>query len=58
MELSVVHPTEFQANIWNHKLIDTECHIYASLNYASLVQIMACGLVSTKPLSEPLQEYC
>ena len=31
---------------------------YASANYPSLVQIMACRLVGAKPLSEPLMEYC
>ena len=33
-------------------------HIYASVNLASLVQVMACHLVGTKPLSEPILEYC
>ena len=33
-------------------------YIYESLNYPSLVQIMACCLVGTKPLSGPMLEYC
>ena len=33
-------------------------HIYTSVNYPSLVQIMACRLVGAKPLSGPMLEYC
>ena len=33
-------------------------YIYASVNWSSLVQIMACRLVGAKPLSEPILEYC
>ena len=36
------------------KLIEAEWRIYASVNYPSLVQIMACRLVGAKPLSEPM----
>ena len=39
-------------------LIEAEWHIYASINYPSLVQIMACDLIGAKPLSEPMLEYC
>ena len=39
-------------------LIETEWRMYASVNRPSLVQIMACRLVCTKPLSEPMLEYC
>ena len=38
-------------------LIEAEWRIYASVNYPSLVHIMACHLVSTKPLSDPMLEY-
>ena len=31
---------------------------YVSVNWASLVQIMACRLVGAKPLSEPVLECC
>ena len=37
-------------------LIEAAWRIYASVNRPSLVQIMACRLVGTKPLSEPMQE--
>ena len=33
-------------------------HIYALVNYPSLVQIMACRLIGAKPFSEPMLEYC
>ena len=33
-------------------------HIYASVNQPSFVQIMACRLAGTKPLSEPMLAYC
>ena len=36
---------------------EVEWRIYASVNYPSLVQIMACRLVGVKPLSEPILEY-
>ena len=39
------------------KLIEAERGIYASVNTPSFVQIMACRLVGTKPLSEPMLEY-
>ena len=35
-----------------------EWHIYASVNFPSLVQIMAYRLVGAKPLSKPMLEYC
>ena len=31
---------------------------YVSVNWPSLIQIMACRLCSTKPFSEPMLEYC
>ena len=31
---------------------------YVSLNLPSLVQIIACRLVATKPLAQPMLEYC
>ena len=37
---------------------ETEWRIYASVNWPSLVQIMACRLNGAKPLSEPMLEYC
>ena len=40
------------------KIIEAEWRIYASINYPSLVQIMACRLIGAKPLSEPMLEYC
>ena len=33
-------------------------HIYASVNYRSLVQLMACRLVGAKPLPDLILEYC
>ena len=33
-------------------------HIHSSVNFPSLVQIMASRLVGAKPLSEPMMEYC
>ena len=39
-------------------LIEAEWRIYASVNYPSLGQIMACRLAGAKPLSEPMLEYC
>ena len=36
---------------------EVEWRIYASVNYPSLVQIMACRLVGVKPFSEPILEY-
>ena len=39
-------------------LDEAEWRIYASVNKPSLAQIMACRLVGTKPLSEPMLEYC
>ena len=39
-------------------LIEAEWRIYASVNLASLVQIMACRLAGAKPSSEPMLEYC
>ena len=49
-----------QYNQWNPRnlLIEAEWSINASEIYPSLVQIMACHLGSTKPLSEPMLEYC
>ena len=38
-------------------VIEDEWCIYASVNYAPLVQIMACHLHNIKPLSEPMLEY-
>ena len=32
-------------------------YVYASINLLSLVQIMACCLIGTKPLSEPMLDY-
>ena len=42
-----------------NKLISIEAKwcIYASVNKPSLVQIMACRLAGTKPLSEPMLEF-
>ena len=36
------------------KLIEAGWRMYASVNEPSLVQIVACNLVGTKPLSEPM----
>ena len=41
-----------------HWLIEAEWGIYAFVIWPSLVQMMACRLVGTKPLSEPILEYC
>ena len=41
-----------------NSLIEAEWRTYAQVNYPSLVQIMACRLVGTKPLSRPILEYC
>ena len=38
--------------------IEAEWRIYASIKLPALVQTMACRLVGTKPLSEPMLEYC
>ena len=38
-------------------LIKADWRIYALIKYTSLVQIMTCRQVSTKPLSEPKLEY-
>ena len=38
--------------------IVAEWRIYTPVNKASLVRLMACRLVSTKPLSEPMLDYC
>ena len=40
------------------KLIEAEWRIYASVNKSPLVQIIACCLAGTKPLSGPMLEYC
>ena len=40
------------------KLIEAEWGIYASVNFPSLAQVMACRLSGAKPLSEPMLEYC
>ena len=40
------------------QLIEAEWRIYASITQPSMVQIMACRLVGTKPLSEPKLGYC
>ena len=43
---------------WNWlQLIEAGWRIYASVN-SSLVQIMACRLIATKPLSKPILDYC
>ena len=42
-------------HVWDY---EAEWRLYASVNYPPLVQIMTCRLVSTKPLSEPMVEYC
>ena len=34
------------------------CRIYASVNWSALVQIMACRLFGTKPLSKPVLGFC
>ena len=39
-------------------LIEVEWCIYASLMLPSSIQIMACCLLGSKPLSEPMLEYC
>ena len=36
---------------------EAERRIYASVTKPSLVQIMACRLAGTKPLSESIMEY-
>ena len=40
-----------------YQLIEAEWHIYALVILPSLVQIMACCLDGTKPLSEPILDY-
>ena len=40
------------------QLIEAVWRIYASVNFPSLAQIMACRLVGAKPLSKPMLEYC
>ena len=47
-------------NSWkcHYQLIEAEWRIYTSVIQPPLVQIMACRLVSAKPLSEPMLEYC
>ena len=40
------------------QLIAAEWRIYAWIISLTLVQIMACRLVGTKPLSEPMSESC
>ena len=40
------------------QLIEAQWRIYAPAMEPSLVHIMACLLLSAKPLSEPMQEYC
>ena len=57
-----------QRDIWNIpmffvflcliQITEAEWRIYALVNLPSLVQIMASGLVGTKPLSEPMLKYC
>ena len=42
----------------NAYLFEAECRIYASVKLPLLVKIMACCLVGSKPLSEPMMEYC
>ena len=39
-------------------LIEAEGRIYASVNWPSSVQTMACRLDGARPLSEPMMEYC
>ena len=39
-------------------LLEAEWCIYASINWPLLVQIMACCLIGTKPLSECMLEFC
>ena len=41
-----------------HELNEAEWRIDVSANWPSLVQIMACRLVGTKPLYELMLEYC
>ena len=40
------------------KLIEAGRRIYASVNYPSLIQIIACRLGGAKPLSKSMLEYC
>ena len=42
-------------SVWR---ISPSCLIYSSVNRANIVQIMACRLFGTKPLSKPIQGYC
>ena len=51
--------------IYNNKLyentdksIEAEWSLYVSVNQTSFVQIIACRLVGTNPLSKPMLEYC
>ena len=51
-----------QDNAWKNseghvQLFQAAWRIRASVNQPSLAQIMACRLVGTKPLSEPMLEY-
>ena len=39
------------------QLIEAKWRIYVVVNYASLIQIMACRLIGAKPISEPVL-YC
>ena len=39
------------------KLIEAEWRIYASVNFPSFVQIMACRLIGAKPLSEQMKSW-
>ena len=41
-----------------NSLRPSDTHIYISVNYPSLVQIMACRLAGAKPLSEQMLVYC
>ena len=49
---------EMNMTVQCFELIETEWHIYASVNYSPFVEIMACRLVGPKPLTEPMMEYC
>ena len=40
------------------QLICPKCRIYASVNWFSLIQVMACRLIGTKPLPERMLGCC
>ena len=48
----------WRKNMTSHWLIEAERRIYESVNSPSLVQMITCRLVDTKPLCESTLEYC